>query len=127
MRCRSAAGGSTGHRPNGAGKTHRPHGARRPTDVGSVRIFGTDAWADAGGTALRRDGGRSRGCSTARLDPRRVRSAFREELVERFEFDPSKKGREYSKGNRQKIKLIAAFMVQPDLLRWTSRRAGSIP
>lgn len=43
-------------------------------------------------------------------------AAFRAELCERFEFDPGRKGREYSKGNRQKIALIAALMVRPDLL-----------
>ncbi len=51
----------------------------------------------------------------------------RDELVERFEFDPSKKGREYSKGNRQKIALIAAFMVQPDLLVLDEPTSGLDP
>jgi ABC-2 type transport system ATP-binding protein len=45
-----------------------------------------------------------------------VDEAYRDELVERFELDPSKKVRAYSRGNRQKLGLIAALMVRPDLL-----------
>ena len=41
----------------------------------------------------------------------RVDTAYRDELVERFELDPSKKVRAYSKGNRQKLILIAALML----------------
>eukprot|EP00130_Batrachochytrium_dendrobatidis_P008450 XP_006683325.1 hypothetical protein BATDEDRAFT_15075 [Batrachochytrium dendrobatidis JAM81] len=39
----------------------------------------------------------------------------KEELMERFKFDPSKKSRTYSKGNRQKVALIAAFASDADL------------
>ncbi len=39
----------------------------------------------------------------------------REELIERFDLDPSKKCRTYSKGNRQKVALIAAFAADADL------------
>ena len=39
----------------------------------------------------------------------------REELIERFQLDPSKKCRTYSKGNRQKVALIAAFASDVDL------------
>ena len=42
--------------------------------------------------------------------------AYREVLIDRFDFDPTKKVRAYSKGNRQKLILIAALMVRPDLL-----------
>ncbi len=42
--------------------------------------------------------------------------AYRDELTDRFAFDPTKKVRAYSKGNRQKLILIAALMVRPDLL-----------
>jgi len=45
------------------------------------------------------------------VDPRR-----RGELLERFDLDPSKKGRTYSKGNRQKVALIAALASDVDLL-----------
>jgi ABC-2 type transport system ATP-binding protein len=45
-----------------------------------------------------------------------VDDAYRRELIEQFAFDPSKKARAYSKGNRQKIVLIAAFASRADLL-----------
>jgi ABC-2 type transport system ATP-binding protein len=45
------------------------------------------------------------------LDPRR-----RDELVERFDLDPTKKGRTYSKGNRQKVALVAALASDVELL-----------
>jgi polyether ionophore transport system ATP-binding protein len=45
-----------------------------------------------------------------------VDEKYRDELVARFELDPSKKVRAYSKGNRQKVILIGALMVRPDLL-----------
>ncbi|PGK20741.1 ABC transporter, partial [Priestia megaterium] len=41
--------------------------------------------------------------------------AERQRLMEAFQFDPRKKGRSYSKGNRQKVALIAAFAVPADL------------
>lgn len=42
-------------------------------------------------------------------------TARRAELLERFELDPTKKGRTYSKGNRQKVALVAAFASAPDV------------
>ena len=39
--------------------------------------------------------------------------AYRARLVKRFDFDPSRKVRAYSKGNRQKINLIAALASRP--------------
>jgi len=45
-----------------------------------------------------------------------VDEPYREELIARFDLDPTKKVRAYSKGNRQKIILIAALMARPDLL-----------
>jgi len=45
-----------------------------------------------------------------------VDTAYRDALVERFSLDPSKKVRAYSKGNRQKLVLIAALMTRADLL-----------
>src|SRR5580692_11276180 len=41
---------------------------------------------------------------------------YRDELIARFKLDPDKKVRAYSKGNRQKLILIAALMARPDLL-----------
>jgi ABC-2 type transport system ATP-binding protein len=52
---------------------------------------------------------------------------FRAELCERFEFDPSRKGRTYSRGNRQKIALIAALMVRPELLVMDEPTSGLDP
>ena len=40
---------------------------------------------------------------------------YREELIQRFDLDPSKKCRTYSKGNRQKVALVAAFAADADL------------
>ena len=45
-----------------------------------------------------------------------VDEAYRDELIERFDLDPSKRGRAYSHGNVQKIGVIAAFMTRPELL-----------
>jgi ABC-2 type transport system ATP-binding protein len=56
-----------------------------------------------------------------------VDEAFRDELVQRLQFDPSKKVRSYSKGNRQKIALVAAFMTRPDVLLLDEPTAGLDP
>jgi ABC-2 type transport system ATP-binding protein len=56
-----------------------------------------------------------------------VDTPFRDELVERLQFDPSKKVRSYSKGNRQKIALVAAFMCRPDVLLFDEPTAGLDP
>ncbi len=42
--------------------------------------------------------------------------AYRDELIARFDLDPTKKVRAYSRGNRQKVILIGALMARPDLL-----------
>jgi ABC-2 type transport system ATP-binding protein len=108
--------------PNGAGKstTIRVLLGLLRADSGAAQLLGRDPWADAvelhrkvayvpGDVTLWRNlsggevidlYGRLRGG----LDERR-----RAELVERFELDPTKKGRTYSKGNRQKVALVAAF------------------
>jgi ABC-2 type transport system ATP-binding protein len=57
----------------------------------------------------------------------RVDVAFRDELVERFALDPSKRARSYSKGNRQKVALIAALMTRPDVLLLDEPTAGLDP
>jgi ABC-2 type transport system ATP-binding protein len=56
-----------------------------------------------------------------------IDAAYRKELIERFEFDPSKKVRSYSKGNRQKISLIAAFMTRAELLVLDEPTSGLDP
>ncbi len=52
---------------------------------------------------------------------------YREELIRRFDFDPSKRVRAYSKGNRQKLILIAALMGRPDLLLLDEPTSGLDP
>lgn len=56
-----------------------------------------------------------------------VDDAYRKELIERFEFDPSKKARAYSKGNRQKIVLIAALSSRAELLILDEPTSGLDP
>jgi ABC-2 type transport system ATP-binding protein len=119
--------------PNGAGKSTTIRvllGLARAT-AGEASVFGSHPWQDA--VALHRriayvpgdvsiwpnlSGGeaidlmaRLRGAP--RRDP--AYRAERERLCEAFQFDPRKKGRAYSKGNRQKVALIAAFSVPADL------------
>jgi ABC-2 type transport system ATP-binding protein len=57
----------------------------------------------------------------------RVDTAYRDLLLERFAFDPSKKVRTYSKGNRQKLILIAGLMTRADLLLLDEPTAGLDP
>jgi ABC-2 type transport system ATP-binding protein len=56
-----------------------------------------------------------------------VDEAYRDELVARFELDPAKKVRAYSKGNRQKVILIAALMTRADLLVLDEPTSGLDP
>ena len=44
-----------------------------------------------------------------------TRTAYQEELLQRFDLDPTKKCRTYSKGNRQKVALVAAFATEAEL------------
>ncbi|MET9655682.1 ABC transporter ATP-binding protein [Streptomyces sp. NPDC006510] len=53
--------------------------------------------------------------------------ARRADLVDRFELDPTKKGRTYSKGNRQKVALVAAFASDVDLLILDEPTSGLDP
>jgi ABC-2 type transport system ATP-binding protein len=52
---------------------------------------------------------------------------YRDELIDRFDLDPTKKVRAYSKGNRQKVILIGALMVRPDLLVLDEPTSGLDP
>ncbi len=56
-----------------------------------------------------------------------VDTAYRDLLIERFEFDPSKKVRAHSKGNRQKLILIAGLMSRADLLLLDEPTSGLDP
>ena len=56
-----------------------------------------------------------------------VDTTYRDDLIERFDLDPSKKVRAYSKGNRQKLILIAGLMIRADLLLLDEPTAGLDP
>jgi len=126
--------------PNGAGKstTIRVLLGLLRADAGTVTLFGRDPWRDAadlhrrlayvpgdvnlwpslsGGEVIDLLG-RLRGG----LDEGR-----RAELVDRFELDPTKKARTYSKGNRQKVALVAALSSTVDLLILDEPTAGLDP
>ncbi|HZD17870.1 MAG TPA: ABC transporter ATP-binding protein [Actinomycetota bacterium] len=126
--------------PNGAGKTTTIRlllGLIRATS-GRAEIFGVDCQADPV-EAHRRVAyvpGEATlwpsltGTETLHLLGRvqgRVDTAYRDLLLERFEFDPSKKVRAYSKGNRQKLILIAGLMGRADLLLLDEPTAGLDP
>src|SRR5207244_3497386 len=75
-------------------------------------------------------GPRWRGAETLHLLGRvqgRVDPAYRDQLIERFDLDPSKRVRAYSKGNRQKLTLIAALMGRADLLVLDEPTSGLDP
>jgi len=126
--------------PNGAGKTTTIRlllGMLRPTS-GRAEIFGLDVQRDtvAAHRQLAYVGGETSlwpsltGAETLHLLGRvqgRVDRAYRDELVERFAFDPSKKVRSYSKGNRQKLALIAGLMSRADLLLLDEPTSGLDP
>ncbi|MEU1695891.1 ABC transporter ATP-binding protein, partial [Streptomyces hirsutus] len=126
--------------PNGSGKstTLRVLLGLLRADAGATQVLGRDPWADAvelhrrlayvpgdvelwpnltGGEAIdllaRLRGG---------LDGKR-----RAELVERFDLDPTKKGRAYSKGNRQKVAIVAALASDAELLLLDEPTAGLDP
>nr|PZN43932.1 MAG: ABC transporter ATP-binding protein [Actinomycetota bacterium] len=126
--------------PNGAGKSTTIRillGILR-ADAGSVTVLGGDPWADA--VALHRriayvpgdvelwpnlTGGEAidlLGSLRGGLNRRR-----RDELIERFDLDPSKKGRTYSKGNRQKVAIVAALASDAELLLLDEPTAGLDP
>jgi ABC-2 type transport system ATP-binding protein len=126
--------------PNGAGKstTIRVLLGVVKADAGTVRLLGGNPWTDA--VRLHRDIayvpgdvtlwpsltggeiidllGRMRGG----IDEKR-----RAELVERFDLDPSKKARTYSKGNRQKVSLVSAFSSRARLLLLDEPSSGLDP
>jgi ABC-2 type transport system ATP-binding protein len=126
--------------PNGAGKTTTIRillGLLR-ADSGKVSLLGGDPWQDAvelhrrlayvpgdvtlwpnlsGGEVIDLLG-RLRGGASAKR---------RDELIARFELDPTKKGRAYSKGNRQKVALVAALASDVELLILDEPTSGLDP
>ncbi|GAB3430745.1 ABC transporter ATP-binding protein [Flindersiella endophytica] len=126
--------------PNGAGKTTTLRilmGLLR-ADAGSATLLGKDAWRDA--IELHRRVAYVPG--DVRLWPNltggevidllgRLRGGLNEkrraELVARFDLDPTKKGRTYSTGNKQKVGLIAALASDVELLILDEPTAGLDP
>ncbi|HEU5317131.1 MAG TPA: ABC transporter ATP-binding protein [Chloroflexota bacterium] len=126
--------------PNGAGKTTTIRlllGLIAPT-AGRATLFGLDAWGKAseihrrvayvpGDVALWPGlTGRETLALLGRVHGT-VDLAYRDQLIERFSFDPSRKVRTYSKGNRQKLILIAALMTRADLLIMDEPTSGLDP
>lgn len=130
--------------PNGAGKstTIRILLGLARASAGEASVFGLHPWNDA--VAIHRrvayipgdvsvwpnlSGGeaidllsRLRG---AKRNP--AYKAEKDRLMEAFQFDPRKKGRAYSKGNRQKVALIAAFAVPAQLYIFDEPTSGLDP
>ncbi|MFD6397015.1 ATP-binding cassette domain-containing protein [Nocardia sp. NPDC060249] len=126
--------------PNGAGKSTTIRvllGVLRATG-GDAAVFGRDPWTDAvelhrriayvpgdvtlwpslsGGETIDLLARMRGGLDTTRRD----------ELIERFELDPTKKARTYSKGNRQKVALVSAFSANADLLILDEPTSGLDP
>src|SRR4051794_8495223 len=126
--------------PNGAGKstTLRILLGLLRADGGSVTLLGGDPWRDvetlhrrlayvpgdvtlwpnlSGGEVIDLLG-RLRGQTNV---------SRRNELIEKFELDPTKKGRTYSKGNRQKVALVAALASDVELLLLDEPTSGLDP
>jgi ABC-2 type transport system ATP-binding protein len=126
--------------PNGAGKTTTIRlllGLINPTG-GHAEIFGLDCQRQPAQTHRRLAfvPGEANlwpsltGAETLHLLGRvqgRVDEAYRDELIARFDLDPAKKIRAYSKGNRQKVILIAALMTRADLLVLDEPTSGLDP
>jgi ABC-2 type transport system ATP-binding protein len=126
--------------PNGAGKTTTIRlllGLIKPTS-GTAQVFGLDAerravdahrrvgyvpgdgalWPSLTGEETLQLLGRLHGAYD---------EAYKDELVKRFELDVKRKVRGLSKGNKQKVILVAAFMTRPDLLVLDEPTSGLDP
>ncbi|MCV7152265.1 ABC transporter ATP-binding protein [Mycolicibacterium pyrenivorans] len=128
--------------PNGAGKstTIRVLLGLLRADSGTVRLLGGDPWREA--VALHRRIAYVPGDVTLWpnltgmqvidfLADLRGRGAVdakrRDQLIERFELDPHKKARTYSKGNRQKVAIVAAFSARSELFVLDEPTSGLDP
>jgi len=126
--------------PNGAGKTTTIRlllGLHRPS-AGRARLFGIDAWSDPVGAHRRVAyvAGEPFLWPSLTSDETfaylaRLRGgtdvAYRDQLVQRFQLDTAKRIRALSKGNRQKVQLIAAFASRAELLILDEPTAGLDP
>ncbi|MFE3759198.1 ATP-binding cassette domain-containing protein [Nocardia tengchongensis] len=126
--------------PNGSGKstTIRVLLGILSRTSGEARVLGRDPWTDA--VALHSDIAYVPGDVTlwpslsggetidllARMRGG-IDAARRAELIERFELDPTKKARTYSKGNRQKVALVSAFSSNARLLLLDEPTSGLDP
>lgn len=126
--------------PNGSGKstTIRILLGLLRAEAKTVRVLGGDPWKDA--VALHRriayvpgevnlwpnlTGGQAIDILSKLRGG--VSDRRREELVQRFELDPSKKARAYSKGNRQKVALVSALASDAELLILDEPTSGLDP
>lgn len=126
--------------PNGAGKTTTIRlllGLIKPTE-GMAEVFGQSAFHDP--ASLHKDmayvAGETNlwpnltGAETLRLLGNlhgEIDTAYQAKLIKKFEFDPNKKVRSYSKGNRQKTALIAALATRAKLLIFDEPTSGLDP
>jgi ABC-2 type transport system ATP-binding protein len=126
--------------PNGAGKTTTIRlllGLHRPS-AGRAQVFGVDPW----GEPVRAHRRMAYVAGEPFLWPSLTSGetleflarlhggtdvAYRRELLERFELDPRKKVRALSKGNRQKVQLVAALATRADLLIFDEPTSGLDP
>ncbi|HET9614214.1 MAG TPA: ABC transporter ATP-binding protein [Candidatus Limnocylindrales bacterium] len=126
--------------PNGAGKTTTIRivlGLMRASG-GHIELFGGDPWREApmlherlayvAGEVSLWSGLTGGQCiDVLGATHGRVNEARRAALVEHFELDPTKRVRDYSKGNRQKVALIAALAADVDLLVLDEPTSGLDP
>jgi ABC-2 type transport system ATP-binding protein len=126
--------------PNGSGKTTTIRlllGLHRPT-AGHAKLYGLDAWHEsvaahrhvayvAGEPYLWRALTSSETFAFLEHLHGSTDSAYRDLLVERFQLETNKKVRALSKGNRQKIQLVAAFATRADLLVLDEPTSGLDP
>ena len=127
--------------PNGAGKTTTQRALMdviHPTS-GQATIFGKDCQTQ--GVEIRKNIGYLPGELALYPNMKAVNfldmldslhdhngdKAYRQELYERLDFDPSRKMKEYSRGNKQKIGIIASFMNKPELLILDEPTSGLDP
>lgn len=128
--------------PNGAGKstTIRVLLGLLRADGGTVRLLGGDPWHDA--VALHRriayvpgdvtlwpnlTGMQAIDFLAGLRGTDAVDAKRRDQLIERFELDPHKKARTYSKGNRQKVAIVAAFSTRAELFVLDEPTSGLDP